>query len=132
MKKNNEGIIKIVKIFGISYDLKVMYKYIKKPNLNIKDKEIQICLPSKYKKIDNNTFLLDGEMPIYEVEKILGIDLPEGDYDTISGYLLFELNRIPSDNEKGIMIETDKVNYKIEKIKGNRILKIKACKNLED
>ena len=23
----------------------------------------------KYKKIDNNTFILDGEMPIYEVEK---------------------------------------------------------------
>ena len=86
---------------------------------------------SKYKKIDNNTFLLDGEMPIYEVERILGIDLPEGDYDTISGYLLFELNRIPSDKESGIIIETDKVNYKIEKIKRNRILKVKACKNLE-
>lgn len=84
----------------------------------------------KYKKIDNNTFFIDGEMPIYEVEKILGVDLPEGDYDTISGYLLFELNRIPNDKEKDIIIETEKVNYKIEKIKGNRIISIKACKNL--
>jgi len=82
----------------------------------------------KYKKIDNNTFLIDGEMPIYEVEKILGVNLPEGDYDTISGYLLFELNRIPNDKEKGIIIETEKVNYKIEKIKGNRIISVKACK----
>lgn len=85
---------------------------------------------SKYKKIDNNTFVLDGEMPIYEVERILGVILPEGDYDTISGYLLFELNRIPNDKEKGIIIETDKVNYKIEKIKGNRIISVKACKNV--
>ena len=85
---------------------------------------------SKYKKIDNNTFLLDGEMPIYEVERLLGLILPEGDYDTISGYLLFELNRIPNDKEKGIIIETDKVNYKIEKIKGNRIVSVKACKNV--
>lgn len=84
---------------------------------------------SKYKKIDNNTFLFDGEIPIYEVEKLLGVDLPEGDYDTLSGYLLFELNRIPNDKETGIVIETEKVNYKIEKIKGNRILKVKACKN---
>ena len=82
----------------------------------------------KYKKIDNNTFILDGEMPIYEVERILEVDLPEGDYDTISGYLLFELNRIPNDKEKGIIIEKDKVIYKIEKIEGNRIKKVKACK----
>lgn len=82
----------------------------------------------KYKKIDNNTFILDGEMPIYEVERILEVDLPEGDYDTISGYLLFELNRIPNNKEKGIIIETDKVIYKVEKIEGNRIKKIKACK----
>lgn len=82
----------------------------------------------RYKKIDNNTFLFDGEIPIYEVEKILGVDLPEGDYDTLSGYLLFELNRIPNDKETGIVIETKKINYKIEKIKGNRILKVKACK----
>ena len=82
----------------------------------------------KYKKIDNNTYLFDGEIPIYEVEKILGIDLPEGDYDTLSGYLLFELNRIPEDDEKDIIIETSKVNYKIEKIEGNRIINVKACK----
>ena len=82
----------------------------------------------KYKKIDNNTFLFDGEIPLYEVEKILEIDLPEGDYDTLSGYLLFELNRIPNDKENGIVIETEKVNFKIEKIKRNRILKVKACK----
>lgn len=82
----------------------------------------------KYKKIDNNTFLLDGEIPVYEVERILEVDLPEGDYDTISGYLLFELNRIPNNKEKDIIIETDKVIYKIEKIEGNRIKTIKACK----
>ena len=82
----------------------------------------------KYKKIDNNTFILDGEMPIYEVERILEVTLPEGDYDTISGYLLFELNRIPNDKEKGIIIETNKVIYKVEKIEGNRIKKVKACK----
>mgnify|MGYP005771000263 FL=1 len=86
---------------------------------------------TKYKQIDNNTFILDGELSIYEVEKILGVDIPEGDYDTISGYLLMELNRIPNDKEKGIVIETEQVTYKIEKIKDNRIVKLKACKNLD-
>lgn len=130
LKKNKKQIAIVVDEYGGTAGIVTMEDILEEIVGEIYDEyDIE---ESKYKKIDNNTFLLDGEMPIYEVEKILGIDLPEGDYDTISGYLLFELNRIPSDNEKGIMIETDKVNYKIEKIKGNRILKIKACKNLED
>ena len=130
LKKNKKQIAIVVDEYGGTSGIVTMEDILEEIVGEIYDEyDIE---ESKYKKIDNNTFLLDGEMPIYEVEKILGIDLPEGDYDTISGYLLFELNRIPSDNEKGIMIETDKVSYKIEKIKGNRILKIKACKNLED
>ena len=82
----------------------------------------------RYKKIDNSTFLFDGETPIYEVEKVLGIELPEGDYDTISGYLLFELNRIPNNKEKGIVIEKEKLRFKIEQITGNRIKKVKVIK----
>lgn len=82
----------------------------------------------KYKKIDNSTFIFDGDIAIYEVEKILDVNLPEGDYDTISGYLLFELNRIPNDKEKGIIVKTEKVDYKIEQIKENRIKQVKAIK----
>ena len=130
LKKNKKQIAIVVDEYGGTAGIVTMEDILEEIVGEIYDEyDIE---ESKYKKIDNNTFLLDGEMPIYEVEKILGIDLPEGDYDTISGYLLFELNRIPSDNEKGIIIETDKVNYKIEKIKGNRIVKIKACKNLVD
>lgn len=53
MKRTN-NISKQVKIFGANYELKIIYRYIKKPNLKLKEKEIEICLPYKYKKIDNN------------------------------------------------------------------------------
>lgn len=82
----------------------------------------------RYKKINNNTFIFDGEIPIYEMERILKIKIPEGEYDTISGYLLFELNTIPNNDEKGIIIEKDNVVYKIEKIENNRIKKVKITK----
>lgn len=85
----------------------------------------------KYKKIDNNTYIFEGELPIYEIEKVLGVDIPEGDYDTISGYLLNELNRIPADSEKDIIVKTDKVIYNIEKVKNNRILKVRAAKKIK-
>ena len=81
-----------------------------------------------YEKIDENTYVINGFMAVSEVEKILDIEIPEGDYDTISGYLIEELGRIPSEKEKPI-IETKEVTYKVEKVKDKRIVKIKACKN---
>ena len=81
----------------------------------------------KYEKINNNTFVFEGEIPIYEVEKVLDIEIPEGDYDTLSGYLLENLERIPNDNEKPIF-KTEKAIYKVEKCKENKILKVKIKK----
>ncbi len=82
----------------------------------------------EFEKIDDNTYILSGSMPIYDVNKLLDAKIPEGDYDTISGYLQEELGRIPDDKEKPV-IETQEVTYKIEEYEDKRILKIKACKN---
>ena len=46
-----------------------------------------------YEKIDENTYLLSGGMSTYDVNKILDIEIPEGDYDTISGYLIEKLRK---------------------------------------
>ena len=83
---------------------------------------------SEYEKIDENTYILSGSMPIFDVNKLLEADIPEGEFDTISGFLQDNLGRIPEDKEKPI-IETEKVTYKIEKSEDKRIIKIKACKN---
>lgn len=80
-----------------------------------------------YEKLDENTYILAGSLSVSDVEKILDIEIPEGDYDTISGYLIEELGRIPDEKEK-LVIETEDVTYKIEKVKDKRIIKIKACK----
>lgn len=82
----------------------------------------------KFKKIDNNTFLFDASIALYDVEKFLDIDIDEEDVDTLGGYLIKKLDRIPKDGEKPI-VETEKVTYKIEKVKDRQIIKVKACKN---
>ncbi len=48
---------KSVKIFGVSYELKVMYKRIKSPKLDLKERQIEISLPTKYKKIENDIII---------------------------------------------------------------------------
>ena len=87
----------------------------------------------KFEKVDETTYIFDGNIAIFDVEKILDIKIPDGYYDTLSGYLLEELGRIPKDKEK-LVIETKEATYKIEKIKDKKIERVKVCKNngLED
>lgn len=55
MKKEN--MFKSVKIFGINYELKIIYKRVKNPKLDLKERQIEISLPNKYKKIENNIII---------------------------------------------------------------------------
>lgn len=82
----------------------------------------------EYEKIDDNTYMISGSVSIHDLRKILNVEIPEGEYDTLSGYLIEELGRIPSDDENPV-IETDKVTYKIEDYEDRRIVWVKACRN---
>lgn len=84
----------------------------------------------EYNKIDENTYMVEGSIPLYELKKIIGIEVPEGDYDTLSGYLIEKLGRIPEDDEKPV-IEDEKLTYKVEELEDKRIKWVKICKNQE-
>ncbi len=84
----------------------------------------------EYEKIDDDTYILSGSMPIYDVNKLIDAKIPEGDYDTLSGFLQEELGRIP-DEEEYPTIETKEITYKIQEYEDRRIVKVKACKNHE-
>lgn len=82
----------------------------------------------EYKRLDDNTYLIEGSVSLYELKKILNIELPEGDYDTLSGYLIEKLGRLPEEDEHSI-IEDEHLTYKIEEYEDRRIKWVKVCKN---
>ena len=123
-KRNNQMAI-IVDEYGGTAGLVTMEDILEELVGDIFDEYDDI--ENEYEKIDDNTYLLNGSISISELKKILKVEIPDGDYETLSGYLQDELGRIPEDEEKPI-IETDKVTYKIEKYEDKRIVKVKACK----
>ncbi len=82
----------------------------------------------EFEKIDESTYILNGSMTIYDINKVLQTNIPEGDYDTLSGFIQERLGRIPEDEETPI-IETEEITFKIEEYEDKRIIKVKACKN---
>lgn len=82
----------------------------------------------EYKRLDDNTYLIDGSVSLYEMKKIFDIELPEGDYETLSGYLIEKLGRLPEEDEHPV-IEDEHLTYKIEEYEDRRIKWVKVCKN---
>ena len=126
MKKNKQQLAIVLDEYGGPAGIISMEDIIEELVGNIFDEYDDV--EKDYEKIDDNTFMINGSVSIYELRKILNVTIPEGDYDTLSGYLIELLGRIPSDDETPV-IETEKVTYKIEDYEEKRILWVKACKN---
>ena len=74
-----------------------------------------------YEVINEYTFQIDGSMRIEEVNEEMGLELPEGDYETVGGFILNLLGYIPKPNEqlgyKGLkLVITEMRGLKIEKV----------------
>ena len=126
LQKNKKQIAIVLDEYGGTAGLVSMEDIIEELVGNIFDEYDEI--ENDYEKIDDNTFKISGSVTIAELKKILGVKIPEGEYDTLSGYLTEELGRIPEDGEKPI-IETEDITYKVEEYEDKRILWVKACKN---
>ncbi len=129
LRKNRKQIAVVVDEYGGTAGIVTMEDILEEIVGEIYDEYDEV--KKTYEQIDENTYMLSGGMSISDVEKFIGIDIPDGDYDTISGYLIEELGRIPNEKEKPV-IETDKAVYKVEKIEDRRIIKIKVCKIEEE
>ena len=78
-------------------------------------------------QLNETTFDIDGTADIEEVEETLGIEFPEGEYDTIGGFIMSEIGHIPEEDEK---VEVYFGGYKLTvlEVDERRIERIRAEK----
>ncbi|CUS81407.1 Hemolysin, contains CBS domains [Candidatus Kryptonium thompsonii] len=54
-------------------------------------------------KVDSNTFILNGLVEIDRLNEEYNLNIPKGDYETISGFVINNIGRIPSKGEEFII-----------------------------
>jgi len=69
----------------------------------------------------DGTVLIDGLTRLEEVNDHLGLDLHEPNYETIAGYVMGKLGRIPRIND---VVDGDRVRLQVENLDGMRIERI--------
>lgn len=83
------------------------------------------------RKISENTYLISGRVEIDAIHENIGVQIPEGKYETIGGYIMHRLGKIPSEGEEFII---DNFKFVVIKATPNRIelVKMVELKKEED
>ena len=78
------------------------------------------------RQLDENTFIFEGITDIEDAEEVLGVVFPEGDYDTLAGFVISRLGFVPSGSDKNAQVEFDNIVFTVLKVEERRIEEIKA------
>lgn len=73
-------------------------------------------------KVSDNEYLVEGSTRISDVNERLGINFESDEFDSIGGFIIGYLKRIPEENE---LIEVGNVKFSVESIDKNRINQIR-------
>jgi putative hemolysin len=81
----------------------------------------------EYEIINENTFQIDGGMHVDEVNEQMDLGLPDGDYETMAGFILHLITRIPKQGEQ---LKYKNLKIVITKMQGVRITEVLVTKEL--
>lgn len=74
-------------------------------------------------QISEDKFNIDGMSAVSEVDELLGIELPEGEYETVAGYLMSVLGRVPEAYEHPT-VEYGGFSFTVAEMDERRIVRI--------
>jgi CBS domain containing-hemolysin-like protein len=75
--------------------------------------------------LPNGDWRVNARMPLDEVNELLRLDLPEGDWDTIGGLVLNVLGHVPTEGEA---VEIDGHRLRAERVDGRRIGRVRITR----
>jgi len=78
-----------------------------------------------YETIDENNFQINGSMRIDDANEELSLDLPDGEYETVAGFVLNLLGHIPVEGEQ---LRYNNLKMAITEMKGVKIERILVTK----
>lgn len=76
-------------------------------------------------KINETTFTFDGITYVDELEELTGVTLPEGDYETIGGFIISRLGFLPKNGEMNELVY-ENLKFTVLNVEDRRIGKVKV------
>ncbi len=80
-------------------------------------------------EIGDGMWMMDARVSVGEVEETTGVALPEGEFDSIGGFILDQLGRLPVVGEK---VEWQNLEFTVEAISEHRIRRVQVVRRPEE
>jgi magnesium and cobalt exporter, CNNM family len=80
-----------------------------------------------FEKLDENDFILDAKVSLAEFEELVERELPEDGYETVGGFVISQLDKIPSVNDT---VRYEDMAFTVLGTKGRRITKLRVERGL--
>ena len=74
-------------------------------------------------RLSDTAFDIDGSLDVEELDELLDTRLPVGEYDTVAGFLMDQLGRIPAENEQP-QVRFDHFLFTITRVEDRRIERV--------
>ncbi|HSJ15749.1 MAG TPA: hemolysin family protein [Longimicrobiales bacterium] len=124
MRKAQIGIAIVIDEFGGTAGLVTLEDLIEEIVGEIRDEHDLAPLP--FEAVEGEVRMA-GNVPVWDVNERFGLDLPEGDYTTIGGFILGALGRIP---EEGAEVPVGKAALlRVLRMDGRRISRVAFVEN---
>lgn len=120
MRKDSVNITIVLDEYGAAVGLITIEDLLEEIVGEIRD-EYDYDEEDSFKEIAPNEYLVDGQTKLDDVNDALDLSLTSEDYDSIGGYIIGSLDRLPI---MGDTVETDNVKLVVELMDKNRIDKV--------
>ncbi len=116
MQRDSQGMVLTVDEFGSIAGLASLEQLLEVIVGNV-DEDGQI-IKKVYTELDENMYRVNGRAGILEINSELNLELPEGKYRTVAGFMLERLGRVP---EEGDSLELGDLTLTVKSMDGVRI-----------
>lgn len=122
MKKNNVHIAIVLDEYGGTEGLVTIEDVIEEIVGEISS-EMDGPEEDEVKKISDNKYSAEGITNLSKLEKMLNVDLPVENYDTLNGFLISEIGYIPAIEERPVVYYKNLL-FEVSEVSENRIEKV--------
>ncbi|MBC1969908.1 HlyC/CorC family transporter [Listeria marthii] len=82
------------------------------------------------KKIDDNTFIVEGRMPLDDFNKMFHVELPSRGVDTVAGFVLTLTGTIPEEDDE-VVVEYGALRFTVEEMNDARLVSVRVEKDIQ-
>jgi CBS domain containing-hemolysin-like protein len=83
---------------------------------------------AKIEELPDGSYRINGSVPIDELNDVLGSNIPHDDWDTVGGFVLGKLGRVPETSET---VDHMQWTFTVEEVEGRRIALVHVTEDPE-